>query len=631
MKLQHLSVIFIIIIIPILIVLEQYMHLEIKTITKQTEYSSKLSDATYDAVKAFQANTINNKYSSVADSKIRDVQASISTFKTSLSSIFESQTGVIEKDIDIFIPAILFNLYDGYYIYGKYDDYHTDDNAIEKTNHDTGYGIRPFIYYACRYKKSGVDVVINYTLDNRITINGTTNSNTYVNESGYLINTAGMIQPNLNYHDSVLYNKSELVNSLQINIGNNTYIKPELTKERIVIVNDTYDPQDNTGDKDTEFYYTIYKGNKYYISNETDAIEADYDKYRTTRAEKHYYDKDGYEKTEQEYIDNPKYFYYRNNKKNAVSIGQYEVLNHLTGLTTFKNDLNRDVVYNDADVMYYNEAYYFSKKIQDDTYLKSLEQSNAVEKDGSSINAETYFSTVLNGSFLETSDTNNPLSDKSLFYNVKYNVIRKSIETNLSTAIANFAANGDFYMPKIGEEEWEQIAHNVSVTAFMQGIPIGAKMFNDYQIVSNNVNKEVVLNNSIYIVDNTKKEAHSPGCSKFLNNSIIVDNNNNNNYNNNGSFVGYSNTSFERQSISDGNEDRLHYYPHSQQKCYSCIVNTIEDFDENYLISGTDEDYEKINGEATLTPQQKDNLRRLRTVYLSALGREKYTLDQLYK
>ena len=196
----------------------------------------------------------------------------------------------------------------------------------------------------------------------------------------------------------------------------------------------------------------------------------------------------------------------------------------------------------------------------------------------------------------------------------------------MSTAIANFAANGDFYMPKIGEEEWEQITHNVSVTSFMQGVPIGAKMFNDYQIVSNNVNKEVVLNNSIYIVNGG--EAHSPGCSRFLNipssNNIIVNLNP-------GSFVGYSNTSFERQSISDGNEDRLHYYPHSQQKCYSCIVNTIEDFDENNLISGTDADYEKINGEATLTNDQKNNLRNLRTVYLSALGREKYTLDQLYK
>ena len=146
-----------------------------------------------------------------------------------------------------------------------------------------------------------------------------------------------------------------------------------------------------------------------------------------------------------------------------------------------------------------------------------------------------------------------------------------------------------------------------------------------------NVNKEVVSNNSIYIVHG--EEAHSPGCSRFVDltppKGIEVNLNP-------GAFVGYSNTSFERQSISDGNEDRIHYYPHSQQKCYSCIVNTLKDFDENYLISGNPDiynpnDYEKIYRKATLTNQEKNNLKTLRTVYLSALGREKYTLDQLYK
>ena len=73
MKLQHLAIIFVIIILPITMVVTQYIQTQIDTIGLQTTYTSKLQNATYDAIKAFQINTINNKYSSVSDSKIRDI------------------------------------------------------------------------------------------------------------------------------------------------------------------------------------------------------------------------------------------------------------------------------------------------------------------------------------------------------------------------------------------------------------------------------------------------------------------------------------------------------------------------------------------------------------------------------
>ena len=63
MKLQHLSVIFIIIILPISMVLSQYTNSHIKTIENQTQYNTKLINATYDAMKAFKVNTVNNRYS----------------------------------------------------------------------------------------------------------------------------------------------------------------------------------------------------------------------------------------------------------------------------------------------------------------------------------------------------------------------------------------------------------------------------------------------------------------------------------------------------------------------------------------------------------------------------------------
>ena len=64
MKLQHLAIIFVLIIMPISIVMSSYIQNQIDAITLQTNYDTALVSATYDAVKAFQLNTTNNMYSS---------------------------------------------------------------------------------------------------------------------------------------------------------------------------------------------------------------------------------------------------------------------------------------------------------------------------------------------------------------------------------------------------------------------------------------------------------------------------------------------------------------------------------------------------------------------------------------
>ena len=57
MKLQHFAVIFIIIILPISFLLSSFMQSKIEEVNLQTEYNSRISDATYDGVKAFELNT----------------------------------------------------------------------------------------------------------------------------------------------------------------------------------------------------------------------------------------------------------------------------------------------------------------------------------------------------------------------------------------------------------------------------------------------------------------------------------------------------------------------------------------------------------------------------------------------
>ena len=60
MKIQYLAVIFVVIMVPISLALSTYIQTQVDTIALQTSYKSKLYDATYDAVTAFQINTVNS-------------------------------------------------------------------------------------------------------------------------------------------------------------------------------------------------------------------------------------------------------------------------------------------------------------------------------------------------------------------------------------------------------------------------------------------------------------------------------------------------------------------------------------------------------------------------------------------
>ena len=55
MKIQNLAVIFIIIILPISLILTAYVQNQVKTLELQMSYDTKLTNATYDAVKAFRS------------------------------------------------------------------------------------------------------------------------------------------------------------------------------------------------------------------------------------------------------------------------------------------------------------------------------------------------------------------------------------------------------------------------------------------------------------------------------------------------------------------------------------------------------------------------------------------------
>ena len=100
MKIQSLAIMFIILILPISMVLASYTQSRVTTISLQSKYDSKLKDATYDALKAYQLNSLTSDTSDYANSKIRDIKASVNTFFNSIATNF-STAGYIKTHYKI--------------------------------------------------------------------------------------------------------------------------------------------------------------------------------------------------------------------------------------------------------------------------------------------------------------------------------------------------------------------------------------------------------------------------------------------------------------------------------------------------------------------------------------------------
>ena len=80
MKLQHLTVIFIIIIIPITIVMSEYIRNKITIEETRMSYDNKLLNSTFDTVKAYQLNTVNNVFVDVETERVKNLEAAANTF-----------------------------------------------------------------------------------------------------------------------------------------------------------------------------------------------------------------------------------------------------------------------------------------------------------------------------------------------------------------------------------------------------------------------------------------------------------------------------------------------------------------------------------------------------------------------
>ena len=118
MSLDKLAIIFLIIILPISLVLSTYTRTQTDTLNTQLAYDTKLNNATYDAMKAYQLNAFNESASNLGNVRIGHINAAVNTFYSSLSANL-NMSGYNRAFLEDFVPAIVFTTYDGYYIYSN--------------------------------------------------------------------------------------------------------------------------------------------------------------------------------------------------------------------------------------------------------------------------------------------------------------------------------------------------------------------------------------------------------------------------------------------------------------------------------------------------------------------------------
>lgn len=599
MKIQNFAILFVIIILPIIIVTSYYMSLQIDTINMQTSYNTKLLDATKEAIEAYEVNTVewNSDFSTLSDSKRRDIMASINTFTTSFANNI-GIGGTSKETILTYIPAIAYTLYDGYYIYspadtritikdknevvvtmkeeltkgarpilivnGGYDDsnegkilykldtekgsadgtYDGNKFTLDPSKAETEYKhiLKPFSAYSKSYEGeldgNKIDVVVNYTLDNYVKIYGKIEKkNEDSTEYEYVLKEGYII-------DTDKLGELPRGTISGIKLDGIININKEELKENIAYYTDSKEIKKY---ENVTYVYTKDK-TKVYIDNINGNFIIDYDNKRVNLSSLSTYYKKltipkkvganySYSEIYQDLNDGT--WYRKKNNNTDISNDNREKIEE-KDLKKYLGDdgatYENTLKYDYSAINYYVESYMFS------IWAKSLNIENE--------NDEIIFA-------------GNPENEESLFNQERREVIKETLISNLNQAITSYSSNseGEYQLPVLSETDWDQILSNVSIVTFVQNIPIGMKYYNNYAIATSTVNKDYVDPNEIYLNATGDEYYHKPYCEKVSNKNII----------------GYRNIDYVAKSYEKSDGTTEPYYLHAKggyavQSCYYCLI-----------------------------------------------------------
>ena len=759
MKLQSFSIVFALIILPLFLVLTYFIQLQVDTITLQSEYDTKLLTATYDAISSFEINTANEDLSSVSDSLRTIIEASNNVFINTLSTNL-GLSNASKSFVEPYVPAILYTLYDGYYIAaptkvpeiltsGKLDangnptnqgvavvvgdeglDVHNVDNftfytyspnnnpdnpandkyvayndladnskddfsqilyEVDKSKLPAGISLgastdtyyttniqfaklktktvlKSYMPFSARYSRtkddgsSVFDIMVTYTLDNYVTIEGTKGS-IYYTKSGYLLNTRnihiGNIVVDSNPRDINTFSERDIEKyieegrSINIGIKNN---ETDSDYEEIINIG-TNNEADRHSKQEMEDEIT-------FLTNQIE--EAELTALMPDSDEK-----------------NGKITNVRNNISNKYPTeATLEAIDTIPEQITFCTNKRNSIQY-DLDIMsaavYYSKGYLFTTWVMNefgensdivvrsgnsekkgvlDTDIREIKGIINLEIDNNDNSFKNLGSSVVRRDGLLKFEGDRPIFkvdgsnqdentkygkvDAALdspFYTHKLDVIRNSIQYNLNLAMTTYAESSkfDYSMPVITDSEWEKILTNPSIVSFMQGINCGLKTYNNYMIASSNNNEICISPDNIYFVpkdlfNNELSEYHKIDCPELiteLNSEGVV---------NHDQLLSFASKDIKYDKFYNKTKSTTHYwYDHKNLACYSCIN------DSNYLPYGHSADkynsgtnsYKREQGifisranDSTLDSTTANNLAILRRAFYIGVGKER---NNLYK
>lgn len=494
MKLQGVAVVFALIVLPIIMILSLYLGYNVDTIALQTSYDTKLLDATYDAVSAIEINTANEDLSSVADSLRTIIDASANTFIASISSSLGLSSSS-NYQIQPYIPALLYTVYDGFYIYTPTNipklDRNTDGMPNTSTNEDSNYGkllfktktggtstsingdtaytqdylLKPFMQYAATYDDGNNSITINYTLDNFITINGKVKeSGTEIlySKSGYLINTDGITFKGPGGTSTASGGAESVFDAFGAS--------SEEEIERIIDANRATTTATNPSGETVQ----------YTLSNCNDVIECKIKQFIEV-------DENVYKEVDTVIKDADAIKYYA--KAYVFSSWVYENFDTLTEenlVDTVYNGLQYETVPNNSeDLTMYN-------------YLNFTGDSDLIFQKSQQIQDS-----------LGQNVTISIEDERSNFSQHKKQVMQAMILYNLNSAIATYNAKtsteGSFKLPMLEGDEWDMILNNVTMVSYLQNLPCGMKTYSKYAVVPSTNNEFIVSEKTMgYITSNSE-------------------------------------------------------------------------------------------------------------------------------
>ena len=596
MKIQGIAVMFAIIILPIVIILSYYIQYSIDTIARQTAYDTKLIDSTHDAMASFELNTANENLSSVSDSLRSIIDAATNVFFNTLSTNL-GMSNANKSYVQNFIPAILYTLYDGYYIYSPTRVPEVLTAGDEQVIYVGDYGVT----FKETYATATGEIIGKYNFD----------------KAGYESGTGGTVSyeslpVSIKYeYGQMLYKNNDGTYSTITN-NDTTYKQDYILKSYMPYSSRYVSGATDSKDFDLTINYTLdnyltvegyidkvyFSKSGYFIGKDviqsitvdgaTDLLTYNQDRAEeiclsgqhtlTLKIKPFIEDGETRVSTPIEYIYTP--WIQDGVALNSIQLQEkldklYETNSELALIQELEMKLS-----NLKAITYYVKAQIFSNWIYENLGTESAIKlkGNHIAEDIANLNEDIYTTTTTMDVFHDFSEDNtiifnslvNPEKQDSPFYSHKLNVIRNSIQYNLNLALSSYnvmASELDINMPVMTDDEWDKILNNISIVSFMQGFNCGMKIYNNYAIVSSSNNELTVIPNEIYY---TKKNEYNTADTSHIYHRIdcpeLED----------AEYISFVAKEIKYDKIYD-KVSQKYKYDHRNVACYKCIINT------NYL------------------------------------------------